>query len=396
MKIFHKESLEFYDCELLFEAEDETGRKYIAVHDADFDTGCEYIVVPVLKNRLTDFKAGLTDLRSLMQSCEENIWYKANIDVHSKDIDLVPQGSAIFEDDVLPDQDYYINRSDISTTARRFSIESGRPAFAFTVSGTSETDAHEIPSSTLMQFFRRINESLKQFVLERYPSAEQETYQLNMIASPIPSSFGILLASPIQTNMFGDNHIISAFEQLTSFINADFEADSGLQEIERHNSGTLKEIKLTTQAIISTGTDVMVEWSAGRSGKSGTARISKDGARRIAEKLSTITRLTTSTVILEGRLDAINVTQKTWSIIAEDAGKLSGRIQNDGPSLEGRTTGKRYRIVCEQTIDEMADENVKPSLVATHIEELQEFDHDEEIDMTGQKPEGEQLEFGTR
>ena len=394
MKIFHKESLEIYECELLFEAEDETGRKYIAVHDADFDSGCEYIVVPVLKNRLTEFKAGLTDLRSLMQSCEEGGWYKANIDVHSEDIDLVPQASAIIEGDVLPEQGYYISRSDISTTARRFSIESGRPAFAFTVSGTSETDSHEISSSTLMQFFRRINESLKQFVLEIYPAAEQETYQLNMIASPIPGSFGVLLASPIQTNMFGDNHIISAFERLTSFINTDFEANSGLDEIEQHNSATLKEIKLTTQAIISTGTDVMVEWSAGRSGKSGTARISKNDARKIAEKLSTIKRLTTSTVILEGRLDAINVTYRTWSIITDDAGKLSGRIQNDGPSLDGRTTGKRYRIVCEQTIDEMADESVKPSLVANYIEELQEIADDEETDITARKSEGEQLEFG--
>lgn len=395
MKIFHKESLDFYECELLFEAEDETGRKYIAVHDADFDSGCEYVVVPVIKNTLTEFKAGLTDLRTLMLSCEENIWYKTYIEVSSQEIALILQESTILDGDVLPVQDYYISRSDISTTARRFSIENGRPAFAFAISGTSETDAHEIPSSTLMQFFRRINESLKQFVLELYPAAEPETYQLNMIASPNPSSFGVLLASPIQTNMFGDNHIISAFEQLTSLINADFEADSSLQEIERHSSATLKEIGRTTQTIISTGTDVTVEWSAGRVGKSGTARISNDDARKMAEKLSTIKRPITSTVILVGRLDAINVTYRSWSIITEDAGKLSGRIQGDGTSLEGRTTGKRYRIVCDQTIDEMADENVKPSLVAISIEGLEEISDDEGYFLAEEKSEGEQLEFET-
>ena len=313
---------------------------------------------------------------------------------------MVPQASAIIEGDVLPEQGYYISRSDISTTARRFSIESGRPAFALGVMiGLCVGWGYE-PKNI---FLRRpvpngasgaLAAPLKQFVLEIYPAAEQETYQLNMIASPIPGSFGVLLASPIQTNMFGDNHIISAFERLTSFINTDFEANSGLDEIEQHNSATLKEIKLTTQAIISTGTDVMVEWSAGRSGKSGTARISKNDARKIAEKLSTIKRLTTSTVILEGRLDAINVTYRTWSIITDEAGKLSGRIQNDGPSLDGRTTGKRYRIVCEQTIDEMADESVKPSLVANYIEELQEIADDEETDITARKSEGEQLEFG--
>ena len=394
MKIFHKESLEFYECELLFEAEDETGRKYIAVHDADFDTGCEYIVVPVLKNTLTEFKSGLTDLRSLMQSCQENVWYKSSIEVQSKDIDLIPQGSSILEGDVLPDRDFYVRRADTSTAARRFSIENGRPALAFTVSGTSETDAHEIPSSMLMQFVRRINEGLKQFVLEIYPTAKQDSYQLNMIAGPFPGSFGVLLASPIQTNMFGDNHIISAFEQLTSFINTNFESGSGDQEIERHNSEILREIKLTTQAIITAGTDVTVEWSAGRSGRSGTARISREGAKKIVDKLAKIKRITTSSVILEGRLDAINVTNRTWSIIAENDGKLSGGIRIDGPSLEGRTTGKRYRIVCDRTVDEMADDDVKPSLIATQIEELEEPLDDEVINTSANNPAREQLGFG--
>ena len=373
MNIVHKESLEFYECELLFEAEDETGRKYIAVHDDELDTGCRYVVVPVNKDYLTDFKAGSTDLRNLMLSCEERVWYTADITVTSSGISLIPQSSTMTEGDVLPERGHYIRRSDISTSARRFAIEKGRPAIAVKMSGTAETDAHEIPYQMLAQLFSRITGSLKQLVLQRNPTASQTTHQLNVVAGPVPGSFEMLLASPGQTDLFSDNHIVAAFEQLTNFINTDFDAEVSIQEIESHNSKTLKEFQRTTQAVISSGTDMMVEWSAGRFGRSGSAALSSEGARKIATKLSEVRRLRTTTIVLEGRLDAINVSNRTWSIITETEGKRSGKVERGGPDLAGRTTGKRYRMTCDETIDEMADDTVKPILVAKYIQELQEL-----------------------
>ncbi len=372
MNIIHKESLEYYECELLFEGEDETGRKYIALHDQDLETGCQYIVVPVSKNELTKFKAGRSDLRALMLSSGEDSWYRADILTDSTEITLVQQTSPITDGSILPDQGYYIGETDISTRASRFSIESGRPAIMLRVGGTPETDAHEMPFPFLLQLFGRLSTTLKQLVLQEDPTAKQETYQLNMIAGPLPGSVEMLLASRPQTDMFGETRIVSAFERLTEFINADFDADTFNQEIERHNSKTLKELERTTQAVISSGSNVMVEWSAGRSGRSGMAGLSKEKARTIADKLSSVSRIRTTTVVLEGRLDAINLTSRTWAIITEKDGRRSGKVGKDGPGLEGRTTGNRYRITCDQTIDEMADETVKPTLFATYIQELDE------------------------
>ena len=178
------------------------------------------------------------------------------------------------------------------------------------------------------------------------------------------------MASPIRNDMFGQHHLVIAFEKLTAFINADFDSQVGDREFESYNSKTLKEFQRTTQAVISSGTDMVVDWSAGMSGKVGAAKMTNEGARKIASKLATVKRLKTTTVVLEGRLNAINVSNKSWSIVTDTEDKRSGRIEKDGPTLEGRTTGERYRITCDQTVDEMADETVKPTLIARFMQEL--------------------------
>ena len=181
---------------------------------------------------------------------------------------------------------------------------------------------------------------------------------------------------------------------MTAFINTDFDTEIANQEIERHNSKTLKEFKKISQAVISSGTDVMVEWSAGRSGKSGIAGMSQEKARKIADRLVTVSRLKTTTVILEGRLDAINVSSRTWTIITDEDGKRSGKSGKDGPDLEGRTTGKRYRITCDQTVDEMADEALRPLLIANFIQELLEpAEATERGEETLEGANGDQIEF---
>ena len=370
MNIVHKESLEYYDCELLFEAEDDTGRKYLAIHDDDYETGCRYVVVPVNKNSLTRFKAGLIDLRTIMMSHDEQLWYRTDINIDSTTITLTEQTSAISESDVLPEVDYFIGGLETSTSARRFAIDRGRPAIVVNVSGTVETDAHEIPSDSLLRIFGRITASLKQLVLQDNPKAQQRVHQLNMVAGPAPGSFEILMASPVQTGMLGQDDLVTAFEKLTAFINTDFDNQIGDAEFELYNSKTLKEFQRTTQAVISSGTDMAIDWSAGRSGKSGTAKMTNEEARKIASKLATVKRLKTTTIVLEGRLDAINVSSRSWSIVTDTEGKRSGRIEKDGPTLEGRTTGARYRITCDQTVDEMADETVKPTFIARDIQEL--------------------------
>ena len=81
MNVDFLESILYYDCELLFEAVDAVGQRYIAVHAGEFPPGCrygcEYAGAPAFQSDLAVFKAGTIGLRSLLLSHPTKQWYTA-------------------------------------------------------------------------------------------------------------------------------------------------------------------------------------------------------------------------------------------------------------------------------------------------------------------------------
>ncbi len=108
MKLAFKESILYNDYELLFEAEDETGRRYIAVLDDDYQTGCEYIMVPTSHEDMTAFKAGLMGLRDLLLASPGGEWYVTEPGGNADGIPVVRQPTPITDHPDLLDEDYYV------------------------------------------------------------------------------------------------------------------------------------------------------------------------------------------------------------------------------------------------------------------------------------------------
>ena len=110
MIVTHTETLQFYDCDVLFEAEDGSGRKYIAVHDGEYDTGSEYKLAPVEERALNEFKAGLIDLRSLLMTAPNGEWYKTRIGTETEHIELTKQESPLEITEDMPESGYFLLR----------------------------------------------------------------------------------------------------------------------------------------------------------------------------------------------------------------------------------------------------------------------------------------------
>ncbi len=113
MIVTHTETLQFYDCDVLFAAKDRQGRKYIAVHDGEYETGSEYKIAPVEEEALIEFKAGRIDLRSLMMTAPNGEWYKTRIGVETETIELEKQVSPLVITEDMPESGYYLLRFDI-------------------------------------------------------------------------------------------------------------------------------------------------------------------------------------------------------------------------------------------------------------------------------------------
>ena len=116
MKVAFKESILYYDCELIFEAEDETGRRYIAVHDDDYQTGCEYFMVPATREDLTAFKAGQVGLRSLLLASPAGEWHTTKIAADTDGITLIRQPTPITDQADLLATDYYVMTANAGQT----------------------------------------------------------------------------------------------------------------------------------------------------------------------------------------------------------------------------------------------------------------------------------------
>ncbi len=110
MNVTYQDSILYNDCELIFEAADETGRRYVAVHTGDYATGCEYIMAPASPESLVAFKNGKIDLRHLLLNSPTQEWYTAALDVNDDDvaIALKQQDTPISGCNNLPGTGFYM------------------------------------------------------------------------------------------------------------------------------------------------------------------------------------------------------------------------------------------------------------------------------------------------
>ena len=108
MIVKHVETLQFYDFDILFEAEDQDGRKYIAVNDGEDENGLAYKLAPVDEQALIQFKSGLIDLRSLMMTAPNGEWYRTMIGAETDEIQLMRQESPLALPEDTPEHRYYL------------------------------------------------------------------------------------------------------------------------------------------------------------------------------------------------------------------------------------------------------------------------------------------------
>ena len=108
MEITHQQTLLYYDCELIFEASDDAGRHFVAVHHDDHPDGCEYAVIQAEPENIAKVKDGRLDLLSLMLDSPGGEWYTTNIGIATDEIVLDKQPTPVSECGSLPKEGYYV------------------------------------------------------------------------------------------------------------------------------------------------------------------------------------------------------------------------------------------------------------------------------------------------
>ena len=73
----------------------------------------------------------------------------------------------------------------------------------------------------------------------------------------------------------------------------------------------------------------------------------------LIEALSSVEKLAREAVVLEGSFDKFNRNTGLWGLSTED-GSYSGKIGEEGPSLDGLEVGGSYRFFCDEEIEEVS------------------------------------------
>lgn len=108
------------DCDLIFAAEDDQGKRYIALHSDDIPGACQYAVIPASKTALESFAKGKMDLRSLMVEKGEQEWYLTALNHSTGEGKSQRQPTPISKSGYLPKAGYhpYPNRKDVTEHER--------------------------------------------------------------------------------------------------------------------------------------------------------------------------------------------------------------------------------------------------------------------------------------
>ena len=107
MNIRPTETFLVNDCDLIFAAEDDEGKRYIALHSDDVPGACEYAVIPASKKSLESFMKGKIDLRSLMVERGEQEWYLTVLNHSTGEGKSRRQPNPISESGYLPKVGYH-------------------------------------------------------------------------------------------------------------------------------------------------------------------------------------------------------------------------------------------------------------------------------------------------
>ena len=174
---------------------------------------------------------------------------------------------------------------------------------------------------------------------------------LDVVIPATPGSFRMILEAAESPDLFGSSCLEIAFSQ----VDALFEQSSSPEEtlaLMRENKGHFAGSYLKLLRFLAENhTSLFYSWAAPRS-KSPTKRaILEKETRPLIQILTSVEKLATEEVALEGEFEKFNRRSGLWGLRAKD-GYYTGAIGDEGPSLDGLEVGGSYRFHCDEEIEE--------------------------------------------
>ena len=365
--IRHTNTLFYYDGPQVFEARDAIGGHYVAVmsgpelrpETAAPSDGLSdrYLIAGVAPEQLRQFRVGTIDLRSLLVSSDDDERYVATARNGVENaLELERLTTPLIESGYLPDEGFLL-RDHASSTVLREARERNNLVVEIIAEPPEASVGHRIRANTLAGMLHHVQAMVRHAYRKARPHLGARTPQptdalLDVVVPAAPGSFRVVLEAATMPDLFGDSDLELALPKVDALLEP-AESPPETLEFVKDNRGHLVGSYLKLLRFLAENrTGLRYSWAAPNSETPTTRAVLERETRPLIEALSSVEKLAREVVVLEGSFDKFNRNTGLWGLLTED-GLYSGKIGEEGPSLDGLEVGGSYRFFCDEEIEEV-------------------------------------------
>ena len=352
-------SLLYYDGVQIFEGRDSIGGHYVGTLVDSTPDGDRYLVTGVAPDRLREFRSGVLDLKTLLLESAAGGWYLASVnDDFAAPFQVERQQGSLTDQNFLPGEGVLLFDDAIDDMALQEARERNNVIFEFSVEPPEAAVDHRVNAMTLSEIIAHIQlvvrhayrRALREVPTnERHRIDQSDGHLMDVVVPAAPGSFRVVMAASRPSDMFGNNELARALQQLDAVFECaryPEEAREHLQQYKGHLAGSY--IKLLT-CLAGKNTGLRYSWAERMFDTSRHGGVTESVAKELVGYLSESSSLDTEDVRLVGVLERADRNSGSWRLLTDD-GPRSGRVAEPGLSLEGLVIGDRYLFECVEDV----------------------------------------------
>jgi len=358
--INHRATLFWYDGPQVFEARDPIGGHYVAVAIEEPPGTSRYLVVGVAPVELRRFRSGIVDLRSVLLDASVEKWYLTSADADpSGALGIERQTGALAETGFLPEAGFFLHSDLTDDTTLVESRQRNRLVVELVAEPPEAAEEHRIRLETLVDILGGVQTMVKHAygVAWRALSKDYRSILdkgaaplLDVVVPAAPGSFRVLLEAAQTPNLIGESEVARALRRVDALFEHVADADRALDTVRGYKGHLAGAYLRLMRLLADRETCLRYSWAEPTAADVVHRGVTAAEAVRLVPLLADVENLSTESVPLVGEFERFHRKTGLWGLLTE-GGRVSGKIRDGGPSLDGLQVGGRYRFSCVEEIE---------------------------------------------
>lgn len=377
--IIPAEILVFYDGVQVFAGHDLIGGHYVGMMVEAATDGDRYLVAGVAPERLRQFRVGLLDLRSLFMEVPEDVWYmtSANTDF-GEPLTLEPQDSPLAGKDFLPDEGFVLDDAPLDDLVLLMAKERGNVVLEFSVDPPEASTAHRIRASKLGGLLVHVQTVVRwaySSALRELPSGQRELidttdgHLMDVVVPAATGSFRVILEAAKPPDMFGYGELVRGLQVMDRVFESASDPTTARERLQAYRGHLAGSYISLVAFLANNNIGLRYAWAHPEIINSQQGGVSEAVAQELVKSLSGNIDLASETMTLVGEFERVNRRAGDWGLLTEGVVR-AGRVDEDGPSLNGLQVGKSYRFHCLESLEVDPAGRERRTLYLNEIEPL--------------------------